>query len=118
MSIGSLDLRFGRAHTGSMQDRSSKDEKTPAAELGVGNRSKSRGQGARDLNQIAFDVVQQATGQTASPPPSEKNPAAVTLGRLGGLRGGKARAKSLSPEHRKMIAVKAAQARWKTRKGE
>ncbi len=43
----------------------------------------------------------------------EKNPAAVTLGRLGGLKGGKARAAKLSPERRSEIARKAAQSRWK-----
>jgi len=41
-----------------------------------------------------------------------KNPAAVALGRLGGLKGGKARAEKLSPERRKEIAAKAASARW------
>lgn len=43
---------------------------------------------------------------------STKNPAAVALGRRGGLKGGKARAASLSPEQRSAIAKKAAQARW------
>lgn len=43
----------------------------------------------------------------------EKNPAAVALGRLGGLKGGKARAKALSKEERSAIAKKAAKARWK-----
>lgn len=47
------------------------------------------------------------------PPDPNKNPAAVTLGRLGGLKGGKARAASLSPAKRKAIAKKAAAARWK-----
>jgi hypothetical protein len=42
----------------------------------------------------------------------EKNPAAVALGRLGGLKGGKARAKKLSAKQRTEIAKKAAQARW------
>ena len=42
-----------------------------------------------------------------------KNPAAVALGRLGGLKGGKARADKLSAAKRKAIAKKAAQARWK-----
>lgn len=46
-------------------------------------------------------------------PPPEKNQAAVELGRLGGKKGGKARAKSLTPEQRSEIAKKAAQARWK-----
>jgi hypothetical protein len=44
--------------------------------------------------------------------PAKKNPAAVELGRLGGLKGGNARAKCLSPERRSEIARKAAQARW------
>ena len=43
----------------------------------------------------------------------EKNPAAVALGRLGGLRGGPARAKSLTARRRREIARKAANARWK-----
>jgi hypothetical protein len=42
----------------------------------------------------------------------EKNPAAVELGRLGGRKGGKARAEKLSPERRRGIAKKAAEARW------
>jgi hypothetical protein len=46
-------------------------------------------------------------------PPPEKNPAAVTLGRLGGLKGGKARVESLTPTKRKAIAKKAAEVRWK-----
>jgi hypothetical protein len=97
-----------------MQDRSSKTEKTPAAERGVGNRSISRGQGPKDLNQTAFDIVQQAIGGKQPEPIPEKNPAAVTLGRLGGLKGGKARAEKLSPAKRKAIAEKAARARWKS----
>lgn len=70
-----------------------------------------------DINQTAFSIVQQATGQIpkVAPPaePQKKNPAAVTLGRLGGLKGGKARADSLTPAKRKAIAKKAAKARWK-----
>lgn len=42
----------------------------------------------------------------------EKNPAAVALGRLGGLKGGNARAAELSPKRRKEIAQKAAATRW------
>lgn len=94
-----------------MPDRSSTD-KTPAAKRGVGNRSSNRGQGRRDPNQVAFDVVRQATGEMPEEPPSQKNPAAVTLGRLGGLKGGKARAAGLTPEQRKAIAKKAAEKRW------
>lgn len=44
--------------------------------------------------------------------PKEKNPAAVALGRLGGLKGGKARADKLSAKRRKEIAIHAAQTRW------
>ena len=69
-----------------------------------------------DINELAFNIVQQATGQKPKPEPApEKNPAAVTLGRLGGLKGGKARAEKLSSAKRKAIAKKAAQARWKSR---
>ncbi|HTJ11755.1 MAG TPA: hypothetical protein VL547_07010 [Dinghuibacter sp.] len=46
------------------------------------------------------------------PNPKEKNPAAVALGRLGGLKGGRARADSLTPERRAEIAKKAAAKRW------
>lgn len=58
-----------------------------------------------DVNQIAYRVTKQAI--------RKKNPAAVALGRLGGLVGGHARAKKLSPAKRKKIAKNAAQARWK-----
>lgn len=45
----------------------------------------------------------------------EKNPAAVALGKLGGMKGGKARAEKLTPERRKEIAKKAAEKRWKNK---
>ena len=84
------------------------------------NRSSKRGQGPEDINQIAFRVVQQATGQMPKERPvdPEEEPKAVTLGRLGGLKGGKARAKSLSPDQRKEAAKKAAQARWRSPKAD
>lgn len=44
-----------------------------------------------------------------------KNPAAVMLGKLGGLKGGKTRASALTPERRKQIAIAAASARWNTK---
>jgi hypothetical protein len=47
--------------------------------------------------------------------PQGKNPAAVALGRLGGIKGGKARAEKLSPAKRKAIAKKAAAKRWAKR---
>ena len=78
------------------------------------NRSTKRGQGPKDFNQIAWEVVQKAIGEMPKeePPDPSKNPAAVTLGRLGGLKGGKARAESLTPAKRKAIAKKAAETRW------
>jgi hypothetical protein len=48
----------------------------------------------------------------------KKNPAAVALGRLGGVKGGRARAEALSPKKRTMIARKAAQARWKAKRAD
>lgn len=66
-----------------------------------------------DINERAFSIVQQLTGEVPRPEPDrEKNPAAVALGRLGGLKGGKARAEKMTPKHRKAAAKKAALARW------
>lgn len=69
-----------------------------------------------DVNALAFQIVKEATEEK----PQEKlqtlakvkNPAAVALGRLGGLKGGPARAKKLSKKRRKEIAKEAAEARW------
>jgi hypothetical protein len=67
----------------------------------------------RDANQLAKLVVDLATGEAASSAVANgKNPAAVALGRLGGLKGGKARAAKLTPERRADIARQAAQARY------
>jgi hypothetical protein len=67
----------------------------------------------RDPNQLAKAVVDVATGEREPDPPKPvKNPAAVELGRMGGLIGGKARAASLTPEQRRDSARKAALARW------
>lgn len=82
---------------------------------------------SKDLNQIAASIVAQSTTEQpqvtvnmigvthATPilPPDGKNPAAVALGRLGGLKGGKARAKSLSDARKKEIGKQGAAARWK-----
>lgn len=69
---------------------------------------------SRDINKRAKEIVELATGEKTETNPNEgKNPAAVELGRLGGLKGGKARAAKLSPERRKEIAQKAANKRWK-----
>jgi hypothetical protein len=69
----------------------------------------------RDPNQRAFQIILEATGQLPkTEPPAEpaKNPHAVALGRMGGLKGGNARAAALSPRKRSQIAAKAAATRW------
>jgi hypothetical protein len=63
-----------------------------------------------DAFQNALRVVEEAIGGQL-----KKNPAAVALGRRGGLKGGKARASKLTAEQRKAIAQKAARARWAKR---
>lgn len=64
-----------------------------------------------DVNLIASRIVS-ATTESSERSKPEKNPAAVALGRLGGLKGGKARAEKLSSQKRKEIAQKAARIRW------
>ena len=71
----------------------------------------------RDTNQLAASVVQEATEEASPEPDDGKNPAAVALGRLGGLKGGLARAKKLTAEQRREIARQAARARWQPRPG-
>ena len=76
----------------------------------------------KDISQLAKFIVDKTIATTAHPLSTtnkdvslttrEKNPAAVALGRLGGLKGGKARAAKLSAKKRKTIAQKAAKARW------
>jgi hypothetical protein len=63
----------------------------------------------------ALRVVESASGRPLHPKPRKprKNPHAVALGRKGGLKGGVARAKNLTPEQRRQIAQDAAKARWK-----
>jgi hypothetical protein len=64
---------------------------------------------SRDVNEMAASVIR---AMTETPPVKAKNPAAVALGRLGGLKGGKARAEVLSAARKKSIAKRAALARW------
>jgi len=68
----------------------------------------------RDTNQLAKFIVDLATGDAADSSPADdgKDPAAVALGRNGGLRGGKARAQSMTAKRRAEIAKKAAKSRW------
>ena len=71
----------------------------------------------RDSNQLAALIIGAATGEIELPESKDdgKNPAAVALGRLGGLKGGKARAAKLTKEKRTAIAKDAARARWKNK---
>lgn len=74
------------------------------------------------VNVTAFEILKAVTDESddhssnvkpaKKKAPPEKNPAAVALGRLGGLKGGKARAEKLSPKKRSLIAKKAAKVRW------
>ena len=64
-----------------------------------------------DLNTAAYEIVRRTTGEMPDAI-GHKNPAAVALGRLGGVKGGKARAASLTAARRSAIAKRAAKARW------
>lgn len=67
----------------------------------------------RDPNQLAKQIVAEAVGdEPPYDPDAGKDPAAVALGRKGGLKGGKARAARMTPEERSEAARKAAAARW------
>lgn len=67
-----------------------------------------------DASQLAKRIVEEATGEAdkAEPPPA-KNQAAVELGRLGGMKGGAARARKLSAARKSEIAKRAAASRWR-----
>jgi hypothetical protein len=67
-----------------------------------------------DLNQLAARIVADSTSEepTTTQEPKAKDPAAVALGRRGGLKGGKARMADLTTEQRSELAKKAAAARW------
>ena len=67
---------------------------------------------SKDVNQMAKNVVDRIIELTEGPEKPEKNPAAVALGKLGGLKGGPARARKLSANRRAAIAKAAAKARW------
>lgn len=79
----------------------------------------------KDMNQLAASIVAIASGEAEDGPASDpkpekptdptKNPAAVALGRLGGKKGGRARAEKLTPEQRSEIARKAAAKRWSSK---
>jgi len=76
-------------------------------------------QGSEDFAEIAFRVFRQATEEELPEEQSQdKNPAAVALGRLGGLRGGHARAAKLTKEQRSDIARRAVLVRWERQRAE
>jgi len=82
--------------------------------------NRSRKRKPRDINALAKSITDEATGEAppveeAKPEDEGKNPAAVALGRLGGLKGGKARAKKMTKKQRSEAARNAAKARWKSR---
>ena len=95
-----LDLAFLSIYNGNMPERS---RKKPS-----------------DANQLAKSIVDEVTMEElqAKAIAEGKNPAAVMLGRLGGLKGGKARAAKLSAEKRSDIAKNAAKIRWAKKVGE
>ena len=78
----------------------------------------------RDSNQRAYEIMRLSTEETEEPTPTEepkKERSAIseylaTIGRKGGLKGGKARAAKLTAEQRKEISQKAIKARWTNRK--
>jgi hypothetical protein len=67
-----------------------------------------------DVNQAAFRIVREATSEPIpiTSVKKRKNPAAVSLGRMGGLKSGKARMEKLTPEQRRQLASNAARKRW------
>ncbi len=82
------------------------------------DRSSKRTRDPDQLGQLVVDIA--TSDQAVLETECKKNPAAVALGRLGGLKGGHARAASLSADQRKQVAQRAARARWgsKERLGE
>lgn len=80
------------------------------------DRSRKHPKRPRDPNELAFQIVQEATGEAPPCEPEPEDPIrklAAELGRRGGLKGGKARAAKMTPEERAESARKAAAARWK-----
>jgi len=88
------------SHATVMPDRSSKPK------------PRAKPQGPPDVNTMAARILGEATGALPKTLEPAKNEAAVALGRLGGAKGGPARAAKLSARKRKSIAKKAAAARW------
>jgi hypothetical protein len=70
-----------------------------------------------DVNTVAARIIGEVLKKTSPAKKKRKNPAAVALGRLGGLKGGTARAQVLTDTERSEIARRAAQARWQKERG-
>ena len=108
---------IGNRNVGDVLDRHLHGHPSVASKAGtiiaVPDRSSKR---PRDLNQLAARLVDEATSDDPAPEPVDpdagKDPAAVALGRRGGLKGGKARAERMTPEERSEAARRAARARW------
>jgi hypothetical protein len=77
--------------------------------------NRSRKKRPADPNQMAAGIVDEATSEFAKQVP-QKNPHAVALGSLGGIKGGPARFKKLTSKRRKAIAMMGAKARWKNKR--
>jgi hypothetical protein len=87
----------------------------PKAKAGTGRKvTKLPLERGRDVNKMASAVLRRVMELAEAEP--AKNPAAVALGRAGGLKGGRARMDSMTPEERKKLAAKAAKARWSAKK--
>ena len=97
-----LAIAYRAAHDRDMQKRSSKLPRDP----------NQRAKAIVDLATAEPSTESKGAGSGDQPTAPAKNPAAVELGRLGGLKGGPARKAKLSAKKRKEIAKKAAVARW------
>jgi hypothetical protein len=73
---------------------------------------RNRSRKHEDVNEAAFNILAAAISETPEPPVDAVKAAAAALGRRGGLKGGKARAQSMTKAQRKASAKKAAAARW------
>jgi hypothetical protein len=93
-----------------MRKRSRTKSKLKAVTVTSRERSSRSHPTEPDANQSAFNVLQEMIARTEGT--GGKNPLAVALGRLGGLKGGRARADSMTKEERRKSAIKAAKARW------
>src|SRR4051794_23846212 len=92
----------------------SRKRATPKPVIITSRRTPKSRQPEPDANESAFNVLQEIMARTGGT--GGKNPLAVALGRLGGLKGGRARANSMTAEQRAKSAKKAAQARWAIRR--